>query len=629
MNLKWFNAEEAAKIGVALADEFAPRAAPAGAASGNSSNALERLLQRADGEVRSLSLNFYKKAKFANSFKWRLIENGIAREFADEITQSLVLHLSQDAADQSKDLTPSVGAVDRPPSANRKELLTQGKKAAARGAYEEAARCYQKLVEFEPRNAEALNYWGAALGKLGLLREAEQKLRQALGIKPDDADAHCNLGIVLGDMGQSAESEVWLRRAVKLMPNSPDARLHHGVSLFALGRLREARARFEKVLKVAPRHPDASLVIHFMGHIERMEGRFEEAEARFKRALKIKPRMPSAWAALAGTRKMTPSDAGWLHDAQEIAASEITPLEKADLLFAIGKFYDDVNDFEQAFQNYRRANQLLKSIHRPYERDARTCFVDDMVGIYTPEAISTVRRGVSASVKPIFVVGMPRSGTSLAEQIIASHPSARGAGELGFCDDSMLAHDSELRQGVLSEPRKKQLTDSYLSALEGRGGDAPRIVDKSPLNSDYLGAIYSALPNARIIHMRRDPIDVCLSCYFQNFSGNMNYTTDLSDLAHYFREHQRLMTHWHAVLPPGSILDVPYAELVADQERWTRKILDFLSLDWDARCLDFYETERQVVTASTWQVRQKMYTTSIARWRNYEKFIGPLLDLKD
>jgi tetratricopeptide (TPR) repeat protein len=410
-----------------------------------------------------------------------------------------------------------------------------------------------------------------------------------------------------------------------------DARIQLGVTLVSLGRLRDARARFEKVLKAAPRHAGA---LFFMGHIARLEGRFEEAETRFKRALEINPKMPNVWAALVGTRKMTSSDAAWLEGAEKIAASGIAPLEEADVRFAIGKYCDDVNDFEQAFQSYTRANQLLKTmVEKKYGRDVRTRFVDDMIRVYTPEAISTVQGGVSASMKPTFVVGMPRSGTSLVEQIIASHPDAKGAGELGFCGDAAptrgLVPDSDLRQGIPGEPTRKKLAESYLRALEARCGDALRIVDKAPANSDYLGVIYSVFPNARIIYMRRDPIDTCLSCYFQHFAVALNFTMDLSDLAHYFREHQRLMAHWRAVLPPGSILDVPYAGLVADQETWTRKILVFLGLEWDERCLDFHQTKRQVVTASAWQVRQKIYKDSVARWRNYEKFIGPLLELRD
>jgi hypothetical protein len=224
---------------------------------------------------------------------------------------------------------------------------------------------------------------------------------------------------------------------------------------------------------------------------------------------------------------------------------------------------------------------------------------------------------------------MPRSGTSLVEQIAASHPSVGGAGELPFWTDALQEHESVLLQEPPGELLKNKLAESYLRALAGHSVDAQRIVDKTPVNSDYLGLIYSVFPNARIIYVRRDPIDTCLSCYFQQFSPALNFAMDMSDLAHYYGQHQRLMAHWRAVLPQGTILDVPYADLVSDQEAWTRKILDFLGLEWDERCLDFHKTKRAVVTASAWQVRQKIYKDSVERWRHYKKFISPLLGLRD
>jgi tetratricopeptide (TPR) repeat protein len=629
--LDWFNAREAADTGAALADKFASQLASHAKRDGKTpsvgfNNALVELLRRADSEVRSLRLNFFRKAKFANSFKWRLIESGVAREIADEVTQSLVLHLARPVADPLQNQESRVAPADHTSLTEAKRLFSRANQCFARGAYADAADLYRSVLEIDSHNAGALSNLGTALSRLGLLAEAEQHLRRAVMLQPDHVEAHCNLGVVLRGRGELHESELWLQRAVKLNPNFAEARVNHGITLLGLGRVREAKSRFAKVLKTAPRNAEA---LFLTGHVARIDGRFDEAETRYRQALEINPRMPDALAAIPGVRKMTTADAEWLKAAKEIAERAPTPAEETDLRFAIGKYCDDVEDFEQAFSSFKRANQLLKASANPYQPDAHTFFVEDMIRIYTPEAIVSVREGVSASNKPVFVVGMPRSGTSLVEQIIASHPSAKGAGELGFCDDSMRAHDSALRQGLLSEAARKKRAEVYLRALEAEAGDALRIIDKAPINSDYLGPIYSVFPNARIIHMRRDPIDTCLSCYFQQFSTAMNFAMDLSDLAHYFRQHQRLMTHWRAVLPKESILDLPYADLVADQESWTRKILDFLGLEWDEQCLDYYKTERQVLTASAWQVRQKIYKTSVARWRNYERFIGPLLELRD
>jgi len=222
-----------------------------------------------------------------------------------------------------------------------------------------------------------------------------------------------------------------------------------------------------------------------------------------------------------------------------------------------------------------------------------------------------------------------RSGTSLVEQIIASHPSAHGSGELQFWADVARRHEPLLRQQLPAESLRRKLALDYLQTLNRYSKDALRIVDKSTFNSDHLGLIHSVFPSARIVYVRRDPIDTCISCYFQQFSSGHNFTMDLADLTHYYREHRRLISHWRSVLPPGALLEIPYEELTADQEGWTRRILEFVGLEWNDRCLQFHLTERPVMTASFWQVRQKLYRNAVGRWRNYRRFIGPLRELAD
>jgi hypothetical protein len=200
---------------------------------------------------------------------------------------------------------------------------------------------------------------------------------------------------------------------------------------------------------------------------------------------------------------------------------------------------------------------------------------------------------------------------------------------LFFWSDVARTHANELERGVLSEETKRSLADQYLMVLRQHGGEASRVVDKAPFNSDHLGLIHSVFPKARILWMRRNPLDTCLSCYFQQFSVSMNFSMDLEALADYYREHQRLLHHWREILPSEVFLEVPYEELVKDQEAWTRRILQFIGLDWDERCLDFYKTNRSINTSSAWQARQKLYGHAVDRWRNYEKFIGPLRKLKN
>lgn len=622
MLLEWFNARDAANAGVALADSLAGSGTPrsAKAVGTHEPGALQALLQRADREVRTLRLNFYKKAKFANSFKWRLIENGIEPSIADEVTQSVILHLSQHQPKPEETSDPSPPRLDAKQTRN---LLDQANKCLAQSAYAQAVVRYQELLEIQPDNPEALCNLGVALFSLGRYEEAEQRYRESLEINPLSAQTLCNLAAIL--QSNPPEAEQYLRRALKINPKYADARSKLGLVLTIAGRLREATGAFKKALKLDPRQAEALLGL---GQIARAEGRFDEAESFIKRALKVAPKLPGAWAAMNSLRKMTTADSDWLEGAEEIAGSPIPLWQEAELRFAIGKYCDDVDDFDRAFQNYRRANELLKTVTQRYDREAHSRFADYMIRSHSREAMASAKDSGSASMKPVFVSGMPRSGTSLVEQIIASHPSARGAGELQFWPDTARVKQSELLQGILSEPVRKKLAEDYLAVLALHGPDALRVVDKTNFNCDYLGLLHTVFPKARIIYVRRDPIDTCLSCYFQNFSASLGFTMDLSDLADYYRMHQRLMKHWVDTLPAGTVLEVPYEELVADQVAWTHRLLEFLELDWDDRCLSFDKTERPVNTASAWQVRQKIYSRSVERWRHYEKFIGPLKGLK-
>jgi len=622
--LSWFDSRQAAQFGIELADEFALREAPAqGASRGNAPNRLDQLLRHADNKVRPLRLNFYQKAKFANSFKWRLIENGITQQVADDVTQSVIVHLAQSSPPVVAQDLP-VAAASRSDRAKAQDLFNRGNKCFANAAYADAMAFYEQALELDSSHAEAMNNLGSSLSLLNRLQEAEHCYRQAISLKPNYADPYGNLGTLLRTRSNLVGAEFFLRSALKLRPNFVEARINLGLTLAFLGRLRDARACFSKELKTAPRNTHA---LYGMGQLALLEGRFDAAETTFRQIIEIDPKMPGPWAALAGLRKMTAADASWYREAKTIAASGIHAIDEANLRFALGKYCDDTRDFDQAFENYRRANDLVKSSAGDYKREERVRLVDDLIRVYSKDAISKIKKGGSDSEKPIFVVGMPRSGTSLTEQIIASHPAAYGAGELTFWE-TLLIDEKSLTKALPDEPTRARIAHSFLRILDSLSANALRVIDKAPVNSDLLGLIYCVFPNARVIYMQRDPIDTCLSCYFQQFLTGLNFTFDLSDLVHYSRQHQRLMAHWRAVLPQGVILDVPYEKLVDGQEAWSRKILEFIGLEWDDRCLEFYDNKRQVVSASAWQVRQKIYTDSVARWRNYEKFLGPLKALR-
>jgi len=632
MLFKWLDAREAAAAGAALADDFylqsaskAPRAGAKQALERPQEPDLQRFLQKflqcVDQAARPLKLNLFKRAKLANSFKWRLLEKGVEKDLVDELTQALVQRLMGVAAG------PSAAGSSR---GGRNVRDTQAQHVAAnhlleRGAFAEARESYQQLVNLDPRDAIARNGLGVALAQLARYGEAEAEFRRAIGIRSGYPEAHYNLAGVLQSTGRFNESEMPLRRALKLKPAYLDARISLGMTLVLLARLGEARDCYEKALRLSP-HNARALV--GLGQIEGLEGRFSEAEAAYRRALEAQPGATFAWAALAGLRKLTPADSDWVKRAEELAGGRLTPIDEATLRFAIGKYYDDVGDFARAFRSYERANELHKLRAEPYNREARARFVDDLIRVYTPGALAGAA-GASDSERPVFVVGMPRSGTSLVEQILASHPAVCGAGELNFWTIAVRKHEDAVRRELLAEPLRRKLAAEYLQVLTGHSADALRVVDKAPVNADFLGLIHSVFPRARIINMQRNPIDTCVSCYFQQFPPSFNYTLELSDLAHYYREHQRLMAHWRRVLPADALLDVPYAELTAEQEKWSRRIIEFIGLPWDERCLSFEKTVRAVNTASVWQVRQKMYGSSVERWRHYEKFIGPLRELAD
>jgi tetratricopeptide (TPR) repeat protein len=630
--LGWFNAREATQLGAALADQYAAGvAAPPGSRGGGSARqeaakVLERLLRTAEQQISSLRLNFYKRAKLANTFKWRLLEKGIEGPVAEEITQTLIMHfgLSRAGSGMAADLSAPSDA--RPTGKRIAELFARGSACVASKAYTEAIPLLEELLRGKPRHAEALNNLGVAYSKVGRFEEAAQCYARAISANPNYAMAHTNLGNLCRVTGRIEQAERHLRRALKLRATDEAARTGLASLLMLLGNVQEAKGHFEKVLRARPRNAEAVLGL---GQVHAMDGNSEEAEKLYRRALEIEPDMPGALGSIVALRRMTPADDALIQRVRELADQVSDPLVEADFRFALGKYHDDLREFDPAFESFRRGNDLLKAAAPRYRREEHAGFLDDLIRVYSREAIAGIGGGASTSSLPVLVVGMPRSGTSLVEQIIASHPLAFGAGELNFWTGAVAAHETDVRRGMLDERLRKKLADDCLRVLSGLAPGAQRVVDKTPVEVERLGLIYSVFPKARFIYTSRNPVDTCLSCYFQQFSGALNFTLDLEDLSYYYRQHHRIVKHWRAVLPPGSLLEVPYEQLVAEPEPWIRRILDFIGLEWDDRCLEFHRTRRVVATASNWQVRQRIYRSSVERWRNYKKFIGPLRQLQN
>jgi Flp pilus assembly protein TadD len=494
------------------------------------------------------------------------------------------------------------------------------------GQPDNAAASYRRAVELKPRYAEAHDNLGCALLELGRLDDAAASCRRAIEINPEFAEAHNNLGNALRGLGKLDDAVASYRRALGIKPNFAEAHCNLGLALRLQGRTAEAQASCRAALDLNPQSAESFVVL---ADSSADRGEFAEAENLFKRAISIEPELPEAWAGIVRLRRMTQSDAAWLAQAQRIAGQPLPARREVPLRYAIGKYFDDVKDFDQAFINFQRANELTKLRRARHDKRQLTQVVDQITQSHNANWLKESRIDAHESARPVFIVGMLRSGTTLAEQILASHPDVFAAGELAFWNTASGVYQSCALKTPAGRTLLRKLADDYLRLLEDLSDDALRVVDKMPTNFAFLGLIHAALPNARIIHMRRNPIDTCLSIYFQHFETAVSYANDLEDLAHYYAEYLRIMKHWRLILPEDAILDVSYEGLVNDQEAWSRKMLEFIGLPWDPRCLDFHETHRAVITASRWQVRQKINSASVLRWRNYEKFLGPLLHLTD
>ncbi len=500
--------------------------------------------------------------------------------------------------------------------------FTQGKDDAATEAY-------RKALQIEPRFFEAHLNLARVLTKQRDYEEAVEHFRAAITIAPQSGDAVSGLGELLLKLGRGAQAAKYFETALALHADPVRTRLGLAEALTQSGRPNVAMRYIDEAWAL---EPGSVAVLRARAGALKALGEHAEAESRIRQALELEPDSPALYAELATMRKFSGSE-------PEVARMEALAQEREaggesviGLHFALGKIYADVRDYARSFSHYAAGNRSERATF-DYDPQSTTSFVDRSIQILKRELFVQHRRLGLDTELPVFIVGMPRSGTTLTEQILSSHPQVAGAGELGDVGrmaaalPAFLNTQSEYPECVrqLNAEVAQRFGSRYLAELRSFSAAALRATDKMPGNFNYLGLIALLFPNARIVHCRRDPVDTCLSIYFQKFGGYHPYAYDLRELGLYYLEYERLMAHWHQTLPMP-IFTVQYEDMVAEPESTSRQLVAFCGLEWDDACLRFHESKRAVQTASHWQVRQPIYRTSAGRWKRYEAFLGPLIE---
>ncbi|MBD3646685.1 MAG: sulfotransferase [Pseudomonadales bacterium] len=430
--------------------------------------------------------------------------------------------------------------------------------------------------------------------------------------------------------GDLAYAEEIYLDILRTEPDHPDAVHLLGLIRGEQDRNDEAVALIEKAIDI---NPDAAPFHHNIAGIYRRMGRLEDAEREFREAIRLKPDYGEAYQGLAEMIRFQPDDPLLPKILEQLSRPDLDQAVRCYFHFAAGKINDDIGQYRLAFRHYTQGN---KDARKDFDSAAFRRQIKDAIYVYSREYVDSVAGTGHDSRQPVFVVGMPRSGTTLVEQILASHSGVYGAGEL---NDMKFVVQSASRSSNIRQPwpncapgiRPRQyraLGQEYLDRVAAVLPEEQfdRVVDKHPLNFQFVGLILSILPNAKIIHTVRHPLDTCLSCFFQNFTKGQHYSFDLVKLAHFFNDYKRLMEHWQTVFG-DRILTVSYETLLDDLESETRRVLDFCDLEFEEACLNYHETRRVVKTASFMQVRQPIYKTSLNRWRNYAQELQPVAEI--
>lgn len=486
-----------------------------------------------------------------------------------------------------------------------------------------AANLLARAIQLDPDYPEALNNLGALLLEHDDAASAAPLLQRAVALRPGYVEATANLGAALRALGQEAEGMALLREALAAAPASVPLHLLLARALAERGEGAAAEATLRAARALDPENPQTRLhLAQLLHHL----GRFAEAEALFAPLADAGALRGLASFGLVHTRRQDAADRPRMAAMAALAEEASLPVEqRVALRFALGKAFADLGDPAAAMRHYDAGNALKRGTLDPFDRDAHTAMIDRLIATYTPELFRTRSTWASESNRPLLVVGMMRSGTTLLEQMLAAHPAVAGGGELTYW--ALAGKGGEaLPQDAAAAAA---LVAGYLAELERVAPGARHVTDKLPHNVYALGLIHLLFPRARILHCRRAAADVGLSIYRTLFAAPHDFAYDQDDIAFVLRGYARLAAHWRAVLPAEAMLEVPYEALVTAPDATVRQVLAFCGLHWDARCLDPGASRRLIRTASAWQVRQKVHAGAVGTARRYAPWLGALAALPD
>jgi tetratricopeptide (TPR) repeat protein len=491
------------------------------------------------------------------------------------------------------------------------------------GQFAAAASALAQAIALKPDFALAYRDLGHAFDRQGLDTKAMEAFQKALALSPKLMDVLIRLGGLHEAHGNPEEAVTCFERASTVAPDTTTGRLCQAMAMLLRGNTAAAESLLRKTLALNPGSASAHNVL---GSLLVSAGRFQEGIEHYEAALRLNPILFGSWTGIARARKCAAADDPLLDRMRSALARDgLGDEERMALSFALGKAHDDLGNYAEAMRHFNVANDI-RGRSLKLDRGRLVAWVDRMIERFTPEQFARLTAHGTADETPLFIVGMPRSGTTLIEQIVTSHPAIAAGDELSFWPRRGAAWEDS-NGADLTEDAAHGIAVAYLALLRQIGPTVARVTDKLPFNFRWLGLTHTLLPDARIIHCRRHPVDTCLSIYSIPFRSKFAFVGSKADLVFFYRQYVRLMDHWRAVLPAERFLEVDYERLIADREAETRRLIAYTGLDWDAACLRPERNPRVVGTASAWQARQPVYETSVERWRHYEPWLGEFREL--